>query len=141
MDLGTLVAAPSAWRGVVVWDLAVGSTVAVAWEASAVAKPKALPCLREPNKVRNRQKSQAPIWSRNRWLHFLDGGRRSYPFRTYSPGPEASDHLTHEQASLLDFGECQSTIKLLPFAASNYRPGASQDAQMLREIGLRDAQR
>jgi hypothetical protein len=80
VDLGTLGAVPSAWRGVVVWDLAVGSTVAVAWEASAVAKPKALPCLREPNKVRNRQKSQAPIWSRNRWLHFLDGGRRLYPF-------------------------------------------------------------
>ncbi len=50
---GELVAAPSAWRAVAVWDLAVGSTVAAAWEASMavvwlaadVAKPKALPCL------------------------------------------------------------------------------------------------
>lgn len=59
MDLGTRVAAsgeleaaPSAWRGAVVWDLAVGSTVtaweasmAVVWLAAGVAKPKALPCL------------------------------------------------------------------------------------------------
>ena len=67
MDLGTLVAAPSAWRGVVVWDLAVGSTVAVAWEASAVAKPKALPCLTgtkqdpQPSKVASPHLVKKPV--------------------------------------------------------------------------------